>query len=101
MDWLQLGAIATVGGFVVIAGSILWRLSGRLSDVESTADKGLLTAQAAKLAVEMLASDVNKHRVEIAKEYVTTKALESLENKLIEAINRLGDRLDRLFQQRP
>lgn len=99
MDYLQIGTIFAGFTFALAIGRIIWRLADRINKVEDAADVAGLNATAAKLDVEMLASDVNKHRVEIAKEYVTSRALESLESKLIEAINRLGDRLDRLFQQ--
>ena len=99
MDVVQWGALGAFALFQIAFAGFLFRVADRLNRAEESANTASVTAAAAKLRADMLEGQLVEHRVNIAKEYVSRQALESLESKLIEAINRLGDRLDRLFQQ--
>jgi uncharacterized membrane-anchored protein YhcB (DUF1043 family) len=42
---------------------------------------------------------VDEFRVEVAKNYVTNSAIREFEERMVAAIDRLADRLDRLFER--
>jgi len=44
--------------------------------------------------------DLSEYKESVAKEYVTQTTLEKVEGRIVEAINKLGDRLDRLLERR-
>jgi hypothetical protein len=48
-----------------------------------------------------LASEMAAFREQIAREMVTTEMLTRLEERIVDSINRLGDRMDRLIEGRP
>jgi Flp pilus assembly pilin Flp len=95
-----LTALSTLGGWV-------FKLSGRLAQADAKADAAALTAeraglvaQALRVALDQNERDLQEHRVTVAKEYVSNETIKGLEDKLIKAIDRLGDRLDTLFTTR-
>ena len=65
----------TIGGLV---GTYVRTLHGRINSVER---------------------DLSQHKLESAEKFVTAKMLELTEVRITEAINRLGDRLDRSFER--
>ena len=94
----------TIGGLL---GGWIFRLSGRLAMADAKADAaGLsaeragLTVQALRIALDQAERDIQEHRVQVAKEYVSNATIVGLEEKLIKAIDKLGDRLDILFNSR-
>jgi hypothetical protein len=94
-----LGMVLTIGGYV-------WRLASRmsLSDAATAtalqrADTAALAVQANAAKVEKVASELADHREEVAKEYVSYKHMTNLENRLVEAIMGLGNRIDALFSR--
>lgn len=95
-----LTALSTLGGWV-------FKLSGRLAQADAKADaaalaaeRAALTAQALRVALDQNERDLVDHRVAVAKEYVSNATIAGLEEKLIKAIDKLGDRLDALFTSR-
>jgi hypothetical protein len=67
--------VLTIGGLV---GTYVRTLHGRINSVER---------------------DLSQHKIDSAKEFVTAKMLELTESRITDAINRLGDRLDRAFEK--
>lgn len=101
-------ALIALGGFVITVGGKVWALASRLSTVESKADTAAERADAAGINVatntmrcETMARLLSEHKESVAINYVSNRALENLENRLVDAIGRLGDRLDKLFAGRP
>lgn len=83
------------------------RFSDRITKADAKAEASEAAAHAANIAtaathleLERLEADLVNHRVDTAKEYVSKGTLESLENRIVDAINRLGDRLDKILQAR-
>ncbi len=102
-----IGAFASFLTALSILGGWIFRLSGRLAAADAKADaaalaaeRAALIAQALRVALDQNERDLQTHRVEVAKEYVSSSTLAALESKLISAIDRLGDRLDTLFNNR-
>ena len=89
-----------------LAGGWIFKLSGRLTITDGKADeagksaeRAALTAQAMRINIDQLERDLVEHRVAVAREYVSYQTVAALEAKLIIAIDKLGDRLDALFQR--
>lgn len=107
MDWSAWGGtIAACMLFLAATGWIV-RLTLALSKADSKADKAeakadsaVLTASALRVAIEQVERDLVEHRVSVAREYVSNQMLASFEKKLIDAIDRIGSRLDSLFVPR-
>lgn len=62
------------------------------------ADTAAVSVIAARLEIERVEKDLVEHRVESAREYVPKEALKDFKAEIVDAINRLGDRLDSLFK---
>lgn len=101
LEWTALGVIATV---VSICGGVLVRLMDRLNQAEARAETAEKVANSASIAIQAnhleidrIKADLVDHRVAVAREYVSKDTLASLETRIVDAINRLGDRLDKMF----
>ncbi len=80
-----LTALSTLGGWV-------FKLSGRLAMADAKADAAAkeatsagLTAQALRVALDMVERDLVTHRVAVAREYVSNTTIAALEGKLTRA----------------
>jgi hypothetical protein len=96
-------------------GGILWKQATRQANAEAAAATALQRADTASLAVaanadkvEKVASELAKHREDVAKDYVSYKHMQALEKRLIDAISQctsqlvsLGNRIDGLFSRIP
>jgi hypothetical protein len=98
--------VATCALFITIGG-LVWKLASRISSVEATAttassraDIAGINVAANTLKVERVASELAAHREAVAKEYVSFTYMSNLENRLIDAIGKVGDRIDGLFARR-
>ncbi len=96
-SWPTIAAMVTV---VSVIGGFIYRLSGQISETSARSKAAVEIAKTAAAKAEQNERALVEHRVSVAREYVTTTTLASLENKVVEAINRLGDRLDSLFMNK-
>lgn len=94
VEW---GALSFLVALVMACGGSLWRLATRLSNVESKASAAADSVVSNIVRVETVARQLSEHKEQVAVNYVSNRALENLENRLVDAIGKLGDRLDRLF----
>lgn len=94
IGWAGVSAI-----FVVISGvgGWVWRLSGRLTTVEIAAASAARENETSELKLEVVKKELESHKQEVAREYVSIRALSSLESRVVDAINKIGDRVDKLF----
>ncbi len=107
MGVVELGAIvATCMLLLTVAGMVI-RVTLRISAAEnkaelaqSRADMAGINVAANAMRVETIAKLLSDHKETIAQNYVSNKALESLENRLVDAIGKLGDRIDRIFMSK-
>lgn len=78
-------------GVMVVGGVALWAI--RVSRGEAAA------REVAKLNTDLSAveRDLANFKEHVAREYMTNNAMLQVEQRLTDAINRLGDRLDRAF----
>jgi hypothetical protein len=72
------------------------KLEVDLADFKASAD----TAKAALEAVRKLEVELADFKTEVAKNYASIRLIEQLESRIVNAIERLGDRLDRAFEDR-
>jgi len=107
--------IVIVGGLLgicVSAGSVItfWmNFSNRIVEAKGAADKALSVAEDAKKDAKeatekatLLSAAFGLYREQIAREYIHREVMREVEDRLTAAIERLGDRLDRVLeQQRP
>lgn len=79
---------------LVLGGGITWVL--RFGKVESAAEDAL---EAKKLA-EQATKDLAEFKERVARDYATANMVAAVEGRVVAAIDRLGDRLDRLLEGR-
>jgi hypothetical protein len=98
---LTWGALVTAIGLALTVGGYVWRLADRSAKNEAAADAAQKTANGSLARVIDLEKQLTEHRVETAREYATTKALDKLQDAFTGAIDKLGDRIDAAFLHRP
>jgi hypothetical protein len=87
------------GGFVTLAGFV-WKLADRLRGLEaSAASAGAASSRADALATAA-AQDLAAFKIEASRRFVTDEMLTKVEDRIVAAIDRLGDRLDRVIESR-
>lgn len=102
--WAAAAAIALCGlTLLSLAGAWLWRIFREPAVAEArkaqeTAERALGEAQTAR---EKAAADLATFREHVAAHYVSTETLDKMETRVVDAINRLGDRLDAAFTPQP
>jgi hypothetical protein len=93
--WSAIGAaftvLTTMGGFVL-------RLADRINKAETIAGSAGKQANSAVARVIEVEKQLTEHRVAVAKDYVSNDTVRALENRIIAAINTLGDRIDGLIK---
>lgn len=104
MGFLEWGAISVLVTIAITLAGWLWKLATRIAGVEAKADAAGARADSVGInmaAVSMKILDVSKevsdHKETVAKEYVSYTHMANFENRLLDAIGKLGDRIDGLF----
>lgn len=83
------------------------KFSDRITVAKAAADKANDLAEDAKKAAHeanekagILSTAFSLHREQIAREYIHREVMREVEDRLTAAIERLGDRLDRVLEKR-
>lgn len=79
----------------VIGGGTAWVL--RFGRIEAAAE----VAREARAETEKLAKELAEFKVDVARNYATAAMVAAVESSVVAAINRLGDRMDRIFERAP
>jgi len=97
-QWL----VVILGGVVPMVAFIgFWMgLSARLTRGELVAEHALKDAAEATAKTVLLETSFSLFREQVAKEYIDRAVMSGVEDRLTLAIDRLGDRLDRIFEKR-
>lgn len=99
MDWPVLAAIAS-GTVAIIAVIGFWiNLSDRITKAQTAADAAREEAKAARESAALISSAFSLYREQVASEYIHRETMREVENRLTQAIERLGDRFDKFLQQ--
>ena len=85
------------GGFLAILGWV-WRLSRQIAKVETRAEAAEKeSANAFSLAVQVK-DDLNAFKIDAVRRFVTDETLARTEERIVDAVNRLAERLDRIIE---
>lgn len=116
LTWGQIAGLMAIITFMIAVGGVvvrqvIWtsRNEASAKAARAIADEAKMDAlraatlaneamKAANLATTGALRDLGDFREKVAREYATHEAMRQLEVGLVAAINRLGDRLDRLFE---
>lgn len=102
-EWLAPGIVLAV---VLAVGGWVWNLATRIKGAEGAASEALKAAEQAKrdhqdisdkLAFQTAAFSL--YREQIARDYIHREVMREVEDRLTAAIDRLGDRLDRVLER--
>lgn len=88
MNW---ETIAAIGMFACTALGLAGGWFARVMKGESAAE----SARAALAAVDIVRADLAAFKTEVAKDYASNTMITQMEERLVTAIERLGDRLDK------
>lgn len=100
MDWALAGVIVAAITASVVVLTFWLNLSDRISKATASAEAAHSTAKEASIRAESIGAELARFREQVAREYVSHEALRQLEDRLVGAIERLGDRMDKLFEPR-
>ena len=92
-----IGILIAGAGFIATTVFTLIKFTDRLTKAEGALDE----AKEAKALAIAAKGELADFKEQVAREYVTGQAIERVEARLVSAIDRLGDRLDRAFEPRP
>lgn len=96
-QWLTFSASLVVP-FLAIIG--FWMaISSRLTKAEVTAEDAKKDAEEANSKATLLSASFSLYREQIAREYIHREVMREVEDRLTQAIERLGDRLDRVLER--
>lgn len=95
IDWTAVGAIWPIfaAGVAVVIGVVIWAIRG---EGRSKANEAL--AREAKERADKVANDLVIFRERVAQDYATAAMVATFRGEILDAINRLGDRLDRVLE---
>jgi hypothetical protein len=95
-QWLALGAALIVPAIAIVG---FWMtLSSRLTKAETIATDARDDAKEANEKATLLSASFALYREQIAREYIHREVMREVEDRLTQAIERLGDRLDRVLE---
>jgi hypothetical protein len=109
---ITLGNLLTIAGMIVTALCAWFLLRGDvvankadLVELKARLDASGKTVEALKDRVEQVrargAKELADYQLLVANEYATHAAIKEVEQRVVEAINRLGDRFDNYFDRSP
>jgi hypothetical protein len=97
IEWPVVAGLVMLAGFLITVIVTVVKFTDRLTKAEGAVE----LSREAKAQADKAAADLAEFKEKVARDYVTGTAIERLEERLVDAINRLGDRLDRAFDGRP
>jgi hypothetical protein len=106
MTIVEIAAISLAFGILSAVIGWVWLVSTRISKAEAKAEAAAQRADVAginvahnTIKVDKVADELSAHRENTAKEYVSFTHMIALENRLVDAITGLGNRIDGLFSR--
>lgn len=92
--------MAAIGFFILVSGT-LWGIWWRIeSKVDAAKKDNAVAASAAQATANMAREELAAYKAEVAQSYITKSGHQDATRQILEAINRLSDRLDRVVEQR-
>jgi flagellar basal body-associated protein FliL len=93
-NWIAVAAIVVTIVLAIIGAVAIWAVR---------VNKGVSAEKSAEKAherIDELNSAFGEFRAHVAANYASNTMLDQMEKRVVDAINRLGDRLDRAFERR-
>lgn len=98
LEWAAVGAISAIGGFG-LSFAVFWlTFGGRIGTAETKATQALDQAKEANDKVGIQTAAFALYREQVAREYIHREVMREVEDRLTQAIDRLGERLDRFTE---
>lgn len=97
MEWAAIAAIAAVGGFGLAFATFWITFGGQISTAKADASEAKESAKEANDKIGIQAAAFALYREQVAREYIHREVMREVEDRLTQAIDRLGDRLDRVL----
>ncbi len=96
-QWATFGLSMVVPGLAILG---FWMtFASRLTSAEATAKEAREDAKEANEKATILSAAFSLYREQIAREYIHREVMREVEDRLTAAIERLGDRLDRVLER--
>ncbi len=97
----QTELFALVGFFILVSGT-LWGIWWRIeSKVDAAKKDSSVLSSAAQASASLAREELSSFRVHVAETYVSKSGHRESTEQILEAINRLNERLDRAFDNSP
>lgn len=93
MDWGLVVAVLTLA-LAALGGLVAWVV--RFTKAESSSE----TAREALRKAESIEKELSEFRERVARDYATAAMVAAVEGRVVSAIDRLADRLDRILEAR-
>lgn len=97
-DAVTWGAIAVAIGSVISIITFWTRYSDRITKAHDIAEQAKKEAHDAAEKLAVLAASFSLYREQVAREYIHREVMREIEDRLTQAIDRLGARLDRFTE---
>jgi Tfp pilus assembly protein PilO len=96
-QWVTFGVALIVPAIAILG---FWMtLSARLAKAEIISLEAKEDAKEANQKATLLSASFSLYREQIAREYIHREVMREVEDRLTQAIERLGDRLDRVLER--
>lgn len=100
VDWQALYAFLGALGIVIGVGIALGVLQSRSIRNAKDAEAARQIALNALAKAETAAAALAEYKLQALRDFVGGKTIDEMENRVMQAINRLGDRFDRAFDRK-
>jgi hypothetical protein len=96
MTWFAL--VASLGSITTFV-TFWFRIGGKLQGANDGAEAAKTIASAALAKVDLLSSQLSEFRVEVARDFASANDLKDVERRLVNAVDNLGARFDRMAER--
>ena len=98
MEWAAISAVAALAGFGIAFATFWLTFGGRIGKAETDASNALAQSKEANEKVAIQTAAFSLYREQVAREYIHREVMREVEDRLTQAIDRLGERLDRFTE---
>lgn len=101
VPWLFAAGTFAISAMTFYGGWVMSRAKGENAAETAKAAHDEIRRVSAELHARLdgVVADLAEFKEHVAREYASNRTLEQMEKRVVDAINRLGDRLDRTFER--
>ena len=97
--WIEIATLLLTGAGAL--GGVWYRLNNQITiNREFAATELTKRSQETSVQIAAIHLLVGEFKLEVARNYATNAAIKEVEDRIVQAIDRLGDRLDKFVDQR-